>query len=58
MTQNFRLSTGIQSSVNFILTNKFQSLIGTQSFGRLQPDMTIPAHLPGLKKATPPNGLF
>jgi len=55
MTHNFRPSTGTQSSANFILTSKLHPLTGTQSSGQFRHDMTIPTHLPGLKKATPPN---
>jgi hypothetical protein len=48
MTQTFSY-TGIQSSANFILTNKLPPLIGTQSSRQIHHDMTNLAHLLGLK---------
>jgi hypothetical protein len=56
MAQNIRPSTGIKSSANYILTSKLHPFSGTHSSGQLLHDMTNPTHLPGLKKATPPNG--
>jgi hypothetical protein len=47
-TTRRRLS-GLTHLDNFIVTRKSCPFIGTQSSGQLLHDMTIPAHLPGLK---------